>query len=347
MKFEKGKITQLPLFLRNQQELDLDNFGVVSAPKGFGKSNMALYIIFQYLLLFGMKCRNCQHTWVCTKHVLTQKANLDKTERCPRCKTRTSMGMTWDDIGVREIAKYIAYTADDIYKKMRTLEDFSPLCPDEAVNFAMGEDWMFSSNKKVKRLFAQCRTKHLIIFMNIPKFSWVQSKYRDDMATAWYRILYRGICIMLIPDLGEVQDSWHLKEFEKLLGSYNVLTPKDQLKEKINKLRMKHPCFYDSFHVPKLPDRIYQIYKKVRDHYVYKDESQELHTGQLHKLMAYNLRYRWKALIVESKGRKYPSSRMIADHIMYHPVKKKPAISEQVIKNNVTAMKKLFKENVE
>lgn len=344
---EVKKISRLAGYMRNQQELDLDNFVIVSAPKGFGKSNLTLYAVLNYLVVFGFKCPSCSRTWVTKQKVL---ALADETraklwEKCPRCNTSTRIGISWNQFEKKDLWKYIAYS-DDIYEKIMKIDNFSPIAADEGVNFAMGEDWMYTSNKKIKRLFAQCRTKNLIIFLNIPKFSWIQSKYRDDMATSWFRILTRGLCLMMIPDLGEHQDSWHIKEFEQILGNYNVQTPLPELKKKIQKLQLKHPCFYDAFWVPKVPDKIYKMYKEVRDYYVYQNKDQEVDATNLHKLIAYNLRYRWKLLLEESKGRPYPSARMLAEFVFFNPLKGKPAVSEQVIKNNVGFMKKMLKEKL-
>lgn len=337
------KISKVPLFYRYNQEQDNDNLVIISSHKGFGKSNLSFYEAFDYLRMFGCKCKDCKYTWAYTGKVM-HNLNLlkDAFDTCKLCGKRIKVGLDWKDFTKEDVWKYIAYSTD-IFDKINKLEPFSPIVADEGVNFAMGEDWMLGENKRIKRLFAQCRTKHLTIFINIPKFSWVQKKYRDDMATAWLRILVRGLTLMLIPDLGEGKDAWHLDEFDKLLGSYNIMTSKEELQAKAHKLKSKHPCYYDHFFVPKVPDRIYELYLQIRDYFVY-SQKESISKGELYKLMCYNLRYRWKELKDSSKGRRFPSGRIIADNILYNPITKKTEITEGTVKNVITEMRKRFKD---
>lgn len=343
MTSETKKINKIVYYHRTLQESDLDSFNVISGYKGFGKSNLAFVGAFDYLRHFGCKCPKCKYTWVYTKKVLHDIDNLrNYKDKCKKCKTITPVGIKWDQFGIEDLWKYVAYDAGDIYDKIMKLEEGSPLCADEAVNFAMGEDWMFQANKRVKNLIAKCRTKHLIVFMNIPKFSWLQSKYRDDMSSGWFRILRRGLAIFLIPDLGEAQDSWHLKDFEKYLGSYTIMTSKEELMRKIQILKKKHPCFFDSFWIPRFPDRLYKMYKRIRHYYVFQKEAADIDRPMFYKLMCYNLRFNWKQLIQMAKDREHPSARMVHRALLYNPGKKKCEISEIQVKQAVTEMKKIF-----
>lgn len=340
------RIFHLKKYHRFLQELDLDSINIISSYRGFGKSNLSLLQVFDYLSRYGFKCPACGYTWVYTGK--QKNISPDPENRiygyCGNCGDAVPLGISWKRFDMKDVWKYIAYS-DDIFEKIKDLETYSPLVADEGVNFAMGEDWMNSGNKQIKKLFAQCRTKHMTMFINIPKFKWIQSKYRDDMATGWFRIIKRGYSIFCIPDIGEGDDAWHLKEFQDILGSYNYMTSKTILAQKIQKLRARHPCFYDAFHIPKVPDSLYKTYLKIRDYYVYRrGDVEDVSSSQMGKVMLYNLKANWKQLQDETKGKPSITSRILSNSVLKHPIKQTPLLSEQTVRNYVSEIRKWVTE---
>jgi hypothetical protein len=297
---------------------------------------------FDYLCIFGLKCKECGYVWVSQNQFkkLSFMVPNNYTENCKVCGTKTNIGIKWKDYNIKDIYKYMGFSSD-IFDKATNLEPYSPLILDESVNFAMGEDWMHSKNKVIKRLFTQFRTKHLIIFMNIPKFSWLQSKYRDDLATAWFRIVKRNLCLMLVPDLGEGQDSYHLKDFEDMLGSYTYSTSTNILLQRVKKLRSKHPCLYDYFYVPKVPKKFYKEYLKLRDYFVYKREDADKENN-LHKLILFNLKYRWMSFRQACRSLKHPSATLIADILTYDPSRKTSLCSKKQVYDYIKSMREII-----
>lgn len=335
MEATRGKIQHIVEFFRTMQEKKLDNIPVISSPRGFGKSNLALYLLLKYLEIYAFKCQRCTRTWIYTGTI-----GPGISERCPKCSCPTSLGIANTRITAKDLYKYIAFK-EDVFTKIKNIDPWSPIIADESVNFAMGEDWMFAPNKKIKRLFAQCRTKHLIIFLNIPKFNWLQKKYKDDMATTWFRILVRSVCLMMVPDLGEGDDSWHLKEFIDQLGTYNYTTPVSMIRKRMNRIRERHPCYYDDFYVPKIPDRIYDIYLEARNLSVFDDDENALQ-GNYHKLMCYNIRYYWKQLVKATEGRDYPPSTVMSHFLFWDRKTKKPIVSPESVRKYIEFIKKYF-----
>jgi hypothetical protein len=208
------------------------------------------------------------------------------------------------------------------------------------MNFGMGEDWMVKANKDTKKLFAQCRTKHLIFLMCIPRFDWMQSKYRDDMATCWFRLVRRGLVVQRIPDMGEWDDSWHLKTFQETLGTYNYTTKEEDVKRRLRLLHHKDPCWYDSFHFPALPTKFYKNYLLLRDYYVFKQS--ETQRTDMHKIMIYNLVLRWKELVELNKKKETPGYKSIANILLNDPTKNKPLIHSQTVSNIMAEMREKF-----
>jgi hypothetical protein len=232
-----------------------------SAPKGFGKSNYGIITSIEYRRMFGMYCNDCHHKWIFTGKALNGMQVKDNLhECCPICKSNnTSQKAKF------KVNEHLAYDNSDLNEMIHNKPKFSPIIADEAVRFMMGEDWNISESKDMKKLFAQMRTKGLIIIANIPNFSWIDKKYRNDMGTFWLRIIRKGKAVILTPDLSETKDAWHLDEFQKLLGHYSWFTSEEELDKRLEYLLKKHPCVFDVISIPKVPDNIYSEYQKTRD----------------------------------------------------------------------------------
>lgn len=159
----------------------------------------------------------------------------------------------------------MAYDNDEVMQKTLDLKEYHTLVCDEAVRFAMAEDWMQSESKDLKRMFAQIRTKHLVYFFNIPEFWWLDKKYREDMTTCWVHIIKRGIAAVFFPDLTPgVIDRWHRKElltiFEKRPLSFFTINI-----EHVVRSLHQHPCFWDVIAYPQLPQDMYASYLELRN----------------------------------------------------------------------------------
>ena len=118
--------------------------------------------------------------------------------------------------GIKDVKTYTAYSNQDVQNHVRDLPDYSPLACDEAVNFAMGEDWMRSENKELKKVLSKIRTKHLLLFFNIPDLWWLDAKYRENMMTIWIHIVKKGYVICSLPNLSPgLEDHW-MRDWLKL-----------------------------------------------------------------------------------------------------------------------------------
>lgn len=332
------KIKQFVISCRVMQESELDVLTIVSSPKGFGKSSLIINAGNIYVQFFGLRCLSCSHIWMYTGNALitsgkdyTVKPNL--FEPCPVCGCQ-SIGRV-DEI---DFKRYLAYDNEDVKELIYTLPAFSPLLPDEGVRFLMGEDWMLTENKELKKLFAQMRTKRLLVFTNIPKFKWLDSKYRNDMTTFWIRILQRGLVILMQPDLGEDDDPWHMKEFQKKLKSYFYFTPREVLLKRAEDLKKNVPTVFDYFFVPKVPEHIYQKYLEARDAKVFERKSKDVNLDQkeIAKIAAWNLMENWDKIIgaikMNSRFQK-PTLKILERFVFCHPNTDEPIIRYTTIRN--------------
>lgn len=339
------KITKYALLTRWFQEKDLDVLNISSSFKGFGKSSYSINQAYEYVRQFGLTCLNpkCGYDWITTKKVLNKGAlkaiqnenkqinvrnaegdllkklniKLDVKQPCPKCKSK--LVKKTDNVNFE---KYLAYDNEEIedmiYEK---LPEYSPIIGDEAVNFMMGEDWNKKESKRLKKLFAVMRTKHLVVFANIPRFKWLDSKYREDMATFWLRIIKRGLGVMSVPDLGETEDAWHLKYFQELLGSYNFFTPDSVIKNRIYKLKYKHPSVLDVVDLPMVPDKIYEEYLKIRNKKAFErrdKDNDKVKQKDYAKFFVHNLLENWDEFSKEVSQSRLgkPTTKIIASKLL-------------------------------
>lgn len=332
------KLTEFVKLERSMQEAELDALTIVSSFKGFGKSTFIIQKARKYIELFGLYCQSCGHEWIYTGTALIKgshgrmdiKNNL--FQPCPKC---SSSNVTKP----KEInfSLYLCYDNDEVWEKIHDLPIFAPILPDEGVRFMMGEDWNVSENKQMKKLFAQCRTKRHLISTNIPKFKWLDSKYKNDMTTFWVRILKRGIAIVLLPDLGETNDPWHMDEFEKLLGSYNYFTTEAEILKRAQKLKEKHVCVFDYFHIPKLPEELYKKYQKARDAKVFERKQREIELDQkeLSKIATYNLLNHWDEIKGAIKSGRFdrPTLKILENSVFSNPITDEQTVRYTTLRN--------------
>lgn len=163
-------------------------------------------------------------------------------------------------------ARHIAYDNFDVQNLTsgyHALPPYSPILCDEAVRFAMGEDWQKSESKELKKLMTQIRTRHYIILFCLPEFWWLDRKYREDMTVFWIHVFCRGYSLIFTPDLRiGIEDHWHRKEFQKgVPRTINIFTP---INEFLSYYR-KHPCYWADMSFYKCDERLYARYKKIRD----------------------------------------------------------------------------------
>lgn len=170
---------------------------------------------------------------------------------------------------IRRMPKLIAYSNAQVAQRIDEAEDSTPLLLDEAVRFAMGEDWSKRENREMKKKFTQIRDKHLILIMCIPDFWWLDRKYREDMVVFWTHNMMRGYGMVFTPDMKiGIKDCWHRDKFEAIKRPFNMFTNPQEI---IN-IYEKHPCYFGYMHVSKVDQDIYNEYLKLRKAAVWNEE---------------------------------------------------------------------------
>jgi len=241
------------------------------------------------------------------------------------------------------IKNSIAYDNEDIKNKIYNLPPYSVVHADEGLRFLMASDWAKTENKELKKLVAQCRTKHLIFLICIPTFGWVDKKYRNDMCNYWIRLMTRGSALVCIPIISEQDDPWGLKSFSETLGQYTFLTSRNEIEVKINKL-LKHPNVRDRINIPKVSEKAYSYYLLYRDAIAlqkYKEEEEkEKDNANREDIIIYNVRNNFKGFI--EWGKRSPTYKEIVEVLYKDPVTGQPVITENNLTVRVSNFKKII-----
>lgn len=235
------------------------------------------------------------------------------------------------------VRKYIAYDNDEVHQKYYTLPENSPLIADEAARFAMAQDWNKAVNKELKKTTMQLRPRHLLLFLNIPNFTWLDKVYREELVSLWIWIPTRSYAIAFRPDNNpKFKDRWRLKEFPEKdrIDSFTDIN-------KVISIVQKHPCYFDVFKFPQVPQDIEDEYLELRMKKTFTEASERFVVQKdLAKVMAYNIYYKWNELVnaVESSRRNTPTFRVI-ENIMFDPVKKIRLVNHSNIEKWVKEIK--------
>jgi len=167
-----------------------------------------------------------------------------------------------------EPERHVAYLYEDVIDKINELEEHEPLIIDEAVNVMMSEDWNKIENKYLKKVFAKLRVRHLIVFLCIPEFSWLDKKYREGMVNFWFFVPTRGIFLLFTPRLiSDKDDKWELNKIESAFKDVNyvkIIDLEGLSKHAIVNLALKTNTLVTHGIFEPVPKEIYEKYLELR-----------------------------------------------------------------------------------
>lgn len=347
-------------YVRRLQENNFDCLTILSGPKGSGKSSTAIFLTMKYNDMFGFVCPFCgvefyKNVYAIKKDELGQPKfyipDYVKNDKCwiqcPENKEldlRTGQKKIVSGCGHKfkysqrkkikfSSERFIAYNNDDVIKKIFTLPLYSCLLCDEAVQFASSMDFAKTESKELKKLFTVIRPKRFWVFMNCPEIGWLDSKYREGMSSFWLRMIDRGDAVLFEKDKGVTKDSWHLDEITKLLGVVKFFSNMAKIKKNL----MKHPCYFDSFHFPELPEDVYNDYEMVRNavNLQQKVAEQSFSNKDLGKVAAYNLLNNWDRISVgvqRSRDLRLGYD-ILTNEIFADPLTRKRMVSDVTVRN--------------
>jgi hypothetical protein len=166
-----------------------------------------------------------------------------------------------------EPERHIAYLYEDVINKIDELDEYEPLIIDEAVNVMMSEDWNKIESKYLKKVFAKLRVRHLIVFLCIPEFSWLDKKYREGMVNYWLFVPTRGFFILFTPKVFTAkEDKWELDRLENLLKgiNYSDILKKKELTKNLESRIASLPTHLTLGAFEAVPKDIYEKYLELR-----------------------------------------------------------------------------------
>jgi hypothetical protein len=164
--------------------------------------------------------------------------------------------------------KNIAYNDKDVQNKIENLEPFSAIVCDEAIRFCLSSEWAKRSHRELRKSMGQIRTKHFLFILCFPlKVYKLESSYLQSYVNYWVDIYARSRSVIYIKNANPTQDAWSLKEFDKTVGAYNEFTSEEEVKKKL----MKHPNFWQTMKIPRVPEKVYAQYLVTREKNVYNE----------------------------------------------------------------------------
>jgi len=220
------------------------------------------------------------------------------------------------------LEEQVAFTPEQVQERIKNLPEYSALVWDEAVMGAMGEDWNKAVSRALKKDITLCRTKHLVILMNMPNIAWLDNKYRSTLVNFWIHIINRGMGVWFSPDLRpSVKDCWNLDYLDKIFGRKSI----DPMTEPHNALNLfkRHTCFQEWFKFPKVRDNLYQRYLKIRNEITQKESVET--GGRTYKSMLQEA----LKIIREKQGLSYRKM----EKLLTDPKTNKPLASHMQIAN--------------
>lgn len=160
------------------------------------------------------------------------------------------------------VERNIAYTRDEVEKKIIALPDKTGLIIDEGGRSLYRREWMKAGNISLIKLFQQLRFKNQAIFINIPPFFSLDKDIRDKRIWLWLHVTNRGEVMLFLRDKNVFdEDPWHLKQNQKIIKRH-YKGPRDG-EEALQRGYAKTINYVDTFAFPKLPQDIEDQYTRI------------------------------------------------------------------------------------
>ena len=183
-------------YVRRLQENNFDALSLVTGAKGSGKSSACIALARKYIDMYGFVCPFCGIDFYKNVYAI-KKDSLGNPQfyipdyvkndkcwiQCPENREldlRTGQKRIVSGCGhkfkysqrkkiVWQAQKQIAYSNEDVIKKIFSLPNFSPIICDEAINFASSLDFAKTESKELKKLFTVIRPKRFWVFFLLPE----------------------------------------------------------------------------------------------------------------------------------------------------------------------------------
>lgn len=251
-----GLKTFISLAVRRNSD-KFDTFLGVTGDKGTGKSNLSIVIARDYVKLMNKK----------------MNTNLKF-----------------------DIEENVVYSDDpeEIFNKVDSLPLYSCIVFDEAARIILGEDWNSRNSKQLKKMWAEIRTKHLLVVFALPfTMSDVDKKYRNSLFNYWIECPLRNFGLLfektrlgffdgsIYNEIGTISYSDSLNEERKKKAETNALY-------KIKRI----PSFMGVVRWIEIPEPMRTKYYELRDRAVYEKADKEETTEYVPNVKLFNkLRY--------------------------------------------------------
>jgi len=177
-----------------------------------------------------------------------------------------------------DIEKHVVYSDSfqEIFEKIKNAEDGDYIWFDEAGRIILAEDWNSAKSKKLKKMFAEIRTRHLAVVFVVPfSFLRIDKKYREALFNFWVWIPKRSVSVIFEPLIHPTIQGFEEEKITKILSPLKWSRTLQEDTENIIKEALKKcPSFLDVVKFPDMPQDVKQRYLYLRDKEVYTEEEE-------------------------------------------------------------------------
>ena len=176
-----------------------------------------------------------------------------------------------------DLEKSVVYSDsfEEIFTKIKEAKDGDYLWFDEGGRIILAEDWNSANAKRLKKLFAEVRTRHLTVGFAVPfSFLRIDKKYRESFFNFWVWLPRRSFSIvfepLVHPTLNGFMEEVITKKVKPLSWSKTLVESSETYFYESLK---KFPSFLDIINYTAMPERDHKRYLELRDKAVYEEDS--------------------------------------------------------------------------
>jgi len=186
-----------------------------------------------------------------------------------------------------DIEQQVVYSADpdEIFTKVDNIQQQGALVFDEAARIILAEDWNNKNSKRLKKMWAEIRTKNLLIILVLPfRFNDIDSKYRHSLIDLWIEAPMRNFGLLMQKTrVGFMENSIY-----NILGSISytdsIIPERREKVERIVLSKMyRIPSFMWQIKWPEIPKKYRDRYYELRDKAVFEDRQKEQEEDRRYK----------------------------------------------------------------
>jgi len=167
-----------------------------------------------------------------------------------------------------DLIKNIAYIPDatQISRQFNELPKYSYFLIDEAIKALYKLGWYSLVQQSIVKMYATERYQNKCSCVIIPRFRDLTENFRNHKVQYWFHVITRGYGVCFVRDEDkDVKDPWHFDENLKYKTKFSRGAIRNLTLRKVITAEKRTKNYLFDFSFPQLPDKIENVYKKLRN----------------------------------------------------------------------------------